>query len=346
MVAQEREDNWRIPPSNGIPKYSAEADAHCPAGQMKKYNDEKRLNAKLLAEKDQRNDKWARVSLENNFKDIPLKMNPSLRYKAMESLQNSKQEAAAEVEILQKIIVREGLLSELHKLLKSQNDVNGCMGEVIELIKAMRYQTLDIVEDISAWQDVQGVPRSFLFKGLNYLIKLKGDLDFLDIYDEITERFCFEFKSNPLAYRDGGNLITGYNFDRSEYNKALLNRSSGQTFVDGIEVVRLRNAEKIIQNEFNKLSAEKSAKEGGAIPNLAPEKMDNNNKGDSDDPLTKVSSSIERGGVISQRMAKAKSKKKGMKASATSADLSESAEPNDIKYYYEKTPKKNFNPRK
>lgn len=260
--SQEREDNWRIPPSHGIPKYSADNDAHCPAGQMKKYNDEKRLNAKLLAERDQRTEKWGKVALENNFRDVPLKISPSLRYKAMEALpENSKQEAMAEVEILQKIIVREGLLGELHKLLKSQNDVSACLGEVVELVKALRYQTLDAIEDIYAWQDVQSVPRPFMFKGLNYLVKIKGDLDFLDLYDEITERFCFEFKSNPLAYRDGGNLITGYNFDRSDFNAANLKNGITQKVVDGIDIMRLRNAEKIIQSEFIRLSKDRNPKE-------------------------------------------------------------------------------------
>ena len=230
---------------------------------MKKYNDEKRLNAKLLAEKDQRTEKWGKVALENNFKDVPIKISPSLRYKAMEALpENSKQEAMAEVEILQKIIVREGLLGELRKLVKSQNDVSNCLGEVIELVKALRYQTLDAIEDIHAWQDVQSVPRPFMFKGLNYLVKIKGDLDFLDLYDEITERFCFEFKSNPLAYRDGGNLIIGYNFDRSDLNAANnLKNGITQKVVDGIDIMRLRNAEKIIQNEFNRLSKERNPKE-------------------------------------------------------------------------------------
>ena len=230
---------------------------------MKKYNDEKRLNAKLLAEKDQRTEKWGKVALENNFKDVPIKISPSLRYKAMEALpENSKQEAMAEVEILQKIIVREGLLGELRKLVKSQNDVSNCLGEVIELVKALRYQTLDAIEDIHAWQDVQSVPRPFMFKGLNYLVKIKGDLDFLDLYDEITERFCFEFKSNPLAYRDGGNLIIGYNFDRSDLHAANnLKNGITQKVVDGIDIMRLRNAEKIIQNEFNRLSKERNPKE-------------------------------------------------------------------------------------
>ena len=125
----------------------------------------------------------------------------------------SNKNALAEVEILQKIVVREGLLDELRKLLKSQNDVSTCIGEVIELVKALRYQTIDIVEDINSWQMVQKALRPFLYRGLNYLVKVKSDLDFMDMYDEIVETFCFEFKSNPFAFRGGGNVVTGFQFD-------------------------------------------------------------------------------------------------------------------------------------
>lgn len=308
---------------------------------MKKYNDEKRLNAKLLAEKDNRAEKWAKASLENNFKDVPLKLNPSLRYKAMES--SAQQEAMAEVEILQKIIVREGLLAELHKLLKSQNDVSSCLNEVGEIVKALRYQTLDIVEDISAWQDVQSVPRPFLFKGLNYLVKIKGDLDFLDLYEEVTEKFCFEFRSNPLAYRDGGNIITGYAFDQTTYNAAMLKKTSNQSFVDGIDIFRLRNAEKIIQNEFIRLGAERNA--GGT--NGGDGKGDAGNREGATKEGRDFESKIETGGAMKRKLAKKVKGRKatGAAAAATAAAAAREAEGGDMRYYYEKPVKKSFNPR-
>lgn len=77
---------------------------------------------------------------------------------------------------------------------------------------------------------------------------------------------------------------------------------------------------------------------------------ENVNRNDSDQ-LTKVSSnSIERGGTIVQKVAKAKSKKKktkdSLRLSAASEEIDTSADPNDMKYYYTKTPQKNFNPKK
>lgn len=79
------------------------------------------------------------------------------------------------------------------------------------------------------------------------------------------------------------------------------------------------------------------------------QRHENGNKNESD-PLTRVSSnSIERGGAIVQKVAKAKSKKKGkdsLRLSAASEEIDASADPNDMKFYYSKTPQKNFNPKK
>jgi hypothetical protein len=109
--------------------------------------------------------------------------------------QRSKILANAEKLILQKIALREGLIDELRKLIKTTYNVSNCLGEISELVKAIRYPTVDIIEDIVAWRETQppGVyNRSFNYKGANYLVKIKCDLDFLDLYDEIGEVREFE----------------------------------------------------------------------------------------------------------------------------------------------------------
>jgi hypothetical protein len=133
---------------------------------------------------------------------------------------------------------------------------------VVELVKAIRFQTLDIIEDINAWQHAQTKVRAFQYKGFNYLVKIKSDLDFLDLYEEIVEKFCFEFNSNPLAYRGGGNVISGYSADprKKTVGQGLLRSyysSSDDAFLDGLEVSRLHNAEKIVQAEFNRMAKDK-----------------------------------------------------------------------------------------
>lgn len=208
-------------------------------------------------------------NLNNNFRSKINKMNGSDKMRSKESL--------AEVEILQKIVVRENLLAELHKLLRIQSDVSACINEVVELVKAIRFQTLDVIEEINLWQQVQPSARPFQFKGFNYLVKIKCDMDFLDLYDDIVQRFCFEFKSNPLAYRGGGNIITGYEFDKKVFKEGLLHSyytSKDDEFLDGLPLERLHNAEKVIQNEFNRLSKEKGMSNSSSSDQTTTGKID------------------------------------------------------------------------
>lgn len=89
-------------------------------------------------------------------------------------------------------------------------------------------------------------------------MKIATDLDFLDQHDEIVERFCFEMRNNPLAYRGGGEIIAGMPtgmFPTKPKPDSLptIYRDSGH-YVDGIEVSRLKKAERVIQNEFDQIA--------------------------------------------------------------------------------------------
>ena len=257
QMVRDREQGFVLAPSQGIPAYNAETDPYCPRAQVRKYNNDRRINAEEAASKGRRAETWIRKTMQSKFDEVPQKFNPSLRTKAQQAggPGGSGPESLAEVEILQKVIVRENLLAELQKLLHNQNDVSGCLGEVVELVKAIRYQTVDIVEDVDSWQYAQPTPRPFLYRGVNYLIKLFSDLNFLDVYQDIVEKFCFEFTSNPLAYRGGGDIATGTG---GNARSTLVDRLSQQYNAsagsfDGIEVIRLRNAERTIQREFDRL---------------------------------------------------------------------------------------------
>lgn len=242
-----------------IPEYRADQDRYCPRAQVRKYNENNKLQAKLLEDQSKVTSKWVSNTMKSHNDSVPLKLKPSLRSQALSSINNTK--SLAEIEILEKIIVRENLLSELNKLLQNQSELYGCINEVVELVKAIRFQTVDIIEDIDAWQCIQPSPRPFLFRGMNYLLKVLTDLDYLDQYEEIIEKFCFEFKGNPLAYRGGGDLITPPG-QSNFYSQNNLSRYSAyyneKGSIDGVEVIRLRNAEKIIQKEIDRFEKEKS----------------------------------------------------------------------------------------
>lgn len=261
LVMQEREDNFRIGPSEGIPEYKAENDRYCPRAQVRKFNLDKKLKAKMAEDSLETTHNWIDNVLKSKHNAVPVKLRPTLRAQAVGALNNK--ESLAEVEILQKIIVRENLLNELGKLLKNQTDIYSCLGEVVELVKALRFQTVDIIEDIEAWQCVQHQPRAFLYRGANYAIKILHDLDFLDSYEEVVERFCFEFTGNPLGYRGGGDLLSlPSSFKRTNANttkgKASSYLTSEKGSIDGVEVIRLHNAEKFIQKEIDRVEQEKA----------------------------------------------------------------------------------------
>jgi hypothetical protein len=277
LNVQEREENWRISPSEGIPTYTAEKDPHCPTGQIRKFNTEKKLKAQILAQRDKATDSFIKSSLDHNFEEIIVDPNANFRTKIGQELKSkvTSKEDFEEIAVLQKIIVRENLLMELHKLLKTQSDVTACVNEVVELVKALRFQTMDIIEDIDRWQQNQPRKRAFQFKGFNYLVKIRNDLEFLDIHDEIVEKFGCEFKSNPLAYRGGGTIIVGYSSENKVKNgksksiatttvqeqRLYTNNYDEEQYgtIDGIEISRLQNSERIIQAEFNRITQEKNA---------------------------------------------------------------------------------------
>lgn len=287
LITKEREDAFYIPPARGIPKYCAELDPYCPRAQIRKFNDDKKALARQASMKSNggAGAAWVTKTLTSKFENPPDRLNPSLRAKAMSSIINGQDvtkrnmdtgnvdtnATPAEVEILQKVVVRENILNELHKLLDNQTDVVSCVNEAVELIKAIRFQTVDIIEDLDAWQFIQPTPRPFLFRGVNYLLKIATDLDFLDSYDDIVERYCFEFRRNPLAYKEGGNIIVSefdigdvHKFPATTKKSLKLDKShttssqfSGDAFVDGIEKLRLHNAEKTIQREVERVERER-----------------------------------------------------------------------------------------
>ena len=156
--------------------------------------------------------------------------------------------------ILHKIIVRENLITEVKKLIQHQNDLEAARSEVSELVKAIRYESIDIVDDISEWKKNQGYPREFLYRGVNYLVKMYSDLDFLNDYDEFN--FGFSVTGNPFIFPyNGGRQLP----DHLRYSTTSVTGDSGfvsrkthmedEVLVDGIEVSRLQMCDGIVRSE-------------------------------------------------------------------------------------------------
>ena len=177
-----------------------------------------------------------------------------MREKAVE-LAAVEKESVPEVDILQSIIIRENLIKELDNLLRYQTDIDSVLNEAVELVKAIRFQTLQIVEIIYAWKSKQKVPtRQFFYRGTNYLLKMMEDTAFLDNYDELGEYFGFYFSGNPLLYSGVPENEMPSLLNESAAKQSLVNPSAvdrNVVLIDGLSESRLRAAENIVFREYS-----------------------------------------------------------------------------------------------
>ena len=283
LVTIDKETGWndRVAINAEIPKYKAEEDKYCPKARTRKFNEDQKALAKKNSKKGKGASDWLDKALVSKFEDVPVKLTPSLREKATRnvapksSAASTRSEASrsdtnmAEVEILQKVIIRENITGELHKLILNQNDMGNVLNEVIELVKAIRFQTVDIMEDIEAWQHMQRVPKPFLYRGQNYVVKIFYDMSFLDKHQMIVDTFGFQFANNPMMYNKAD--MTGSRVSLADrpfcFNEGSGDRADWSGYgagkkldavVDGVEVLRLEHVEKLIRKEFDRLEAQKS----------------------------------------------------------------------------------------
>jgi hypothetical protein len=264
------EKSFYIPPCGGIPKYVAENDPYCPLAQVRKFNDKQKLKLKEALITSERSKRFVESKLQVNVSELSFPVSSSLKLSVLSdafypNIVDDHRLDITETEILQSITIRERLLSELTKIVNSGSDISSLFSEIVEMVKAVRFETVDLIESIARWKSQQVTGRPFLFKGVNYLLKIMSDLDFLDNYDDVVERFGFEFKSNPLAYKGGGSIISieGTTLrikDPDNYLQGVLKSyyDGAYNVVDGTEVVRLHNAEKVIREELLRIAQQAS----------------------------------------------------------------------------------------
>ena len=197
---------------------------------------------------------WIEKTIRKKYEELPILKPPTLKEKAFASVPNEaiREESLTEVEILQKIIVRENLLSELQKLLQFQVDLDGILSEVDELIRAIRYQTLEVIEEIALWKSESKAPRQFYYRGQNYLLKLLTDTSFLDEYDDLGDHYGFYFTGNPLFYDGIVQQKNEFSDSQMTMNQKTIGSNSSLNSnddLDGIQLYRLHDAELLLRNE-------------------------------------------------------------------------------------------------
>lgn len=92
---------------------------------------------------------------------------------------------SAEIEVVKAILLREEYLERIKANLNSQGSKfgkdQGAFDDLLGLIDLLRLTTVDTCEAIRQWRGVQGnSSMPFIWKSMNYLLKIPIDLNFLD----------------------------------------------------------------------------------------------------------------------------------------------------------------------
>ncbi|KAG7398603.1 hypothetical protein PHYBOEH_010758 [Phytophthora boehmeriae] len=113
-----------------------------------------------------------------------------------------------ELEVLKCILVREGYLQRLGRASAAGHVSGAHLGETVDLLDLIRLATLETVEAIVVWRkqkqkattempDKSSEP--FRWNGINYLLKLPSDLEFLGKHAGLTEWLGFTLERNPFV---------------------------------------------------------------------------------------------------------------------------------------------------
>lgn len=107
--------------------------------------------------------------------------------------ERSEMSESAEMEVVKAILLREEYIERIKANLSSQGlkfgkDRDGFDG-LLGLVDLLRLTTVDTCEAIRQWRRSQGSPSMpFVWKGMNYLLKIPIDLNILDDH-KVSHRF-------------------------------------------------------------------------------------------------------------------------------------------------------------
>jgi hypothetical protein len=106
--------------------------------------------------------------------------------------------AQAEYEVLRAILAREGYLSRLHDIVRTVG--KKFKPEIGDLLDLIRISSLDVIQAIEKWRETKGDSNAtFVWNGLNYLLKMPSDLDYLADYLAIQKWMGFPLIRNPFC---------------------------------------------------------------------------------------------------------------------------------------------------
>ncbi|OQR84247.1 hypothetical protein ACHHYP_13661 [Achlya hypogyna] len=103
-----------------------------------------------------------------------------------------------ELDILKAIILREDYIARLKEMSESDSPY-ALVGAMANTLDLLRITTVEVVEAIIQWRKQQQKSLPFKWNGINYLLKLPSDLDFLQHCDVMARWLGFSMLRNPFV---------------------------------------------------------------------------------------------------------------------------------------------------
>jgi len=113
-------------------------------------------------------------------------------------LKGDTAEGLAELEVLKSIINREGYLARLYNITRTVGKkFDGAVADMLDFVRAA---SLDAIEKIVIWREAKkDHDAAFMWNGVNYLIKMPSDLDYLSGYLAVKRWMGFGLERNPFC---------------------------------------------------------------------------------------------------------------------------------------------------
>ncbi|CAM9513235.1 unnamed protein product, partial [Discosporangium mesarthrocarpum] len=105
------------------------------------------------------------------------------------------------MEALKSVLLRENYIERIKVALEKGKNIRRRREPpetVVGLLDMIRIATVETVEAIQAWRRVLGNSTPFTWNGINYLLKIPSDLDFLDQFEAIRSWLGFSMARNPF----------------------------------------------------------------------------------------------------------------------------------------------------
>ena len=217
----------------GIPQYNALDDAHCPYTKSAKFlsdysrrqREEKlrqqRKSHRLLASgvPSRRREAWQEQSTlsastspirapKPGLSSVVDENDPLFRtgkgitwadtFEPAESVASQNDtygDPAVELEVLKAILLREGYAERMRKLLRRPGKISP---ETIDLLELLRLASVEVVEAIVRWRRGGARAKPFIWNGMNYLLKMMTDLEFVNKSHALTSWLGFHVSRNPF----------------------------------------------------------------------------------------------------------------------------------------------------